>query len=200
MQNIIELSRSFNWVDILVFVIFIRVFFISLKQGLGVETFKLFGTVCGLYLALHYYSFLADFLNGGSGSKDSSGILLELSAFILLFFLGYLFFWSLRFFTFRFVSAKIDAELSRWGGFVLGLARALLFSSVVLFSLILPKEEYFKNSVRYSLSGNYILKIAPSTYTFIWESIVSKFNSGETYNKTVKEFTSPGAEQKKKNR
>jgi uncharacterized membrane protein required for colicin V production len=200
MQNIIELSRQLNWIDILVFIIFLRFIFISLKQGLGVESFKLLGTVCGLYLSLHYYLSLATYLNGRSGGKNPLGSLLELLAYALLFVVGYLFFWALRFFTFRFISAQINPEVSRWGGLLLGLIRSLLLSSLVLFSFMIPKESYFRDSVRYSFSGNYVSQVAPATYTFIWESIVSKFNSGEKYNGAVRDVYSAEAKQKKKNK
>jgi uncharacterized membrane protein required for colicin V production len=200
MQNILELSGRLNWVDILVFIVFLRLVFISLRQGLGIEFFKLLATICGAYLALHYYFLLASFLNGRAASKSQPELFLELTAYALLFFLGYLFFWALRFFTFRFLSAEVNSELSKWGGLVFGVLRAFLLSSLILFAILVPKSAYFKESVRYSLSGNYFLKVAPSVYTFIWESIVSKFNSGEEYNSAVREVCAAEAKQKNKNK
>jgi uncharacterized membrane protein required for colicin V production len=200
MQNILDLSRQLNWVDILVFVVFLRLCFISVKQGLGVEFFKFLGTFCGLYLSLHYYFLLAKYLNGWSASKGLPGPMFELLAYGILFFFGYLLFWSLRYVTFRFMTAEINMQLSKWGGWAFGLLRAVFLSSLILFALALTKEDYFKNSVRYSFSGNSVSKVAPATYTFIWESIVSKFNFGEEYNSAVREVYSNGAKQKKKNK
>jgi uncharacterized membrane protein required for colicin V production len=200
MQNILDLSRQLNWVDILIFIVFLRLSFISVRQGLGMEFFKFLGTFCGLYLSLHYYFLLAKYLNGLSASKDFPGTVIELLAFVLLFILGYLFMWSLRYLTFRFMTAEIDPQLSRWGGFAFGLLRALFLSSVILFALLLTKGEYFKDSVRYSFSGNSVSKVAPATYTFIWESIVSKFNFGEVYNSAVRDIYSTEAKQKMKNK
>jgi len=200
MQNILDLSRQLNWVDIVVFIVFLRLSFISVKQGLGMEFFKFSGTFLGLYLCLHYYFSLAKYLNGFSASKDFPGVTIELLAYSLLFFFGYLFIWSLRYLTFRFMSAEIDPQLSRWGGLAFGLLRALFLSSLVLFALVLTKAEYFKDSVRYSFSGNSVSQVAPATYTFIWESIVSKLNFGEKYNSAVLDVYSSGNKQKKKNK
>lgn len=200
MQNILDLSRQLNWVDILVFIVFLRLSFISVKQGLGVEFFKFLGTFCGLYLSLHYYFSLAKYLNGFSASKDFPGVMIELLAYGILFLFGYLFVWSLRYVTFRFMAAEIDQQLSKWGGLAFGLLRAFFLSSLMLFALMLTKGEYFKDSIRYSFSGNSVSKVAPATYTFIWESIVSKLNFGDEYNSAVRDVYSAEAKQKKKNK
>jgi len=199
MQNILELSGQLNWVDILVLIIFFRLIFISLKQGLGAEFFKLLGTLFALYLSLHYYFYFATFLNGYAANINPEISVLELIAFVILFAFGYLFFWAMRVSTFRFISAEVNSEFSKWGGFVCAVLRSFFLSSLILFALVIPGKAYFKDSVRYSFSGYYFLKVAPATYTFIWESIASKFNSGEKYNSAVKDVYSAEAKQKKKN-
>jgi hypothetical protein len=100
--------------------------------------------------------------------------------------------------TFRFITAEINQQLSKWGGLAFGLLRALFLSSLMLFALVLTKGAYFKDSVRYSFSGNSVSKVAPATYTFIWESIVSKLNFGEEYNSEVSVVYPGEAKQKKK--
>lgn len=200
MQNILELSQQLNWVDILILIVFLRLIFISLKQGLGVEFFKLLGTLLASYLSLHYYLSLADFFKGYIGSINVPISFLQLLAFVLLFTFGYLFFWSVRVVTFRFMNAEVNSEFSKWGGSACAVLRSFLLSSLILFVLVLPGSPYFKNSVRYSFSGYHFSKVAPATYTFIWESIASKFNSGEKYNSAVQDIYSAEAKQKKKNK
>jgi uncharacterized membrane protein required for colicin V production len=200
MQNIVELSRQLNWVDILVLIVFLRLTYISMKQGLGVEFFKLSGSLFALYLALHYYFSFAAFLNGYTRNLAPEITFVELITFVILFAFGYLFFWSIRIATFRFMTAEVNSEFSKWGGFVCALFRSCLLTSLILFALVLPGNAYFKDSVRYSFSGNYFSKVAPATYTFIWESIVSKFNSGEKYNSAVQDIYPAEAKQKKKNK
>ena len=200
MQNILELSRQLNLIDILILIVFLRLVFISFKQGLGVEFFKLLGSLCGLYLALHYYFLLATFLSGFTGSIEPEISFLELIAFVILFAFGYLFFWSVRIVTFRFMDAEVNSQFSKWGGCVCALFRSFLLSSLMLFALVIPGSAYFKDSVRYSFSGYYFSKVAPATYTFIWESIVSKFNSGEKYNSALYDIFPAEVKQKKKNK
>jgi len=200
MQNILELSSRFNWIDILIFIVFLRLIFISLKQGLAIEFFKLLGVFSGLYLALHYYFSLALYLNGRSGNKNSPGLFLEFSSYLALIALGYLVFWLLRVLIFRFITAEINPFLSRWGGGILGFLRALLLSGLILFAILIPKSTYFRESVRYSLSGRYFVQVAPATYTWIWESIVSKFNSKEKFNSAILDVYSAELKQKKKNK
>jgi hypothetical protein len=200
MQNILELSSRFNWVDILVFIVFLRLCFISFKQGLGQESFKLLGTFCGLYLALHYYFSLASYLNGHSGSKNLPGALLELPSYAGLFAFGYLLLWSIRTLIFRFVTAEINPDLSRWLGLVCGFLRSFLLASLILFALLIPGNAYMRDSVRYSFSGEYFVQVAPATYTWTWKSIVSKFNSGEKFNDLVHDVIAAEAKQKKKSK
>ncbi len=198
MKNIVEFFSQFNWVDIFVFIVFVRLIFISFKQGVLIEAFKLLGVFCGLYLSLHYYFSFASYLNGHAGNKNAPGYFLEFFAYLILFTGGYLIFWLLRILIFRFVSAQVNPFLSKWGAFILCFPRAVLLVSVILFALLIPQSAYFKDSIRYSLSGNNLVKIAPATYTWVWKSIVSKFNSGEKFNNVILDVYSSEPKQIKK--
>jgi uncharacterized membrane protein required for colicin V production len=200
MQNIFEFSRLFNWVDIVVLIVFLRIIFISLRQGLEVEFFKFLGVFCGLYFSLHYYFSLAVYLNGRSGAKNPPGHVLEFIAYAILLLVNYLIFWLFRILVSRFITAQMNPFLSKWGGCALGLGRALLFSSLILFSLLVTKGAYFRESVRYSLSGAYLARVAPGTYTWIWENAVSKFNSGEKFNDAVQGVILQEPKQKSNNK
>ncbi|MFH0828073.1 MAG: CvpA family protein [Candidatus Omnitrophota bacterium] len=198
MKNIVEFCSQFNWVDIFVLIVFVRLIVVSLKQGLLIEIFKLLGTLSGLYLSLHYYFSFASYLNGHSGNKNAPGYFLEFFAYLILFAGGYLVFWLLRILIFRFVSAQVNSFLSKWGAFILSFLRSVLLVSVILFALLIPQSTYFKDSIRYSLSGNSLVKIAPAVYTWVWKSIVSKFNSGEKFNTAIHDVYSSEPKQIKK--
>jgi uncharacterized membrane protein required for colicin V production len=197
MQNILDFSRQFNWVDILVFIVFLRIIFISLKQGLEIELFKLLGVCCGLYLSFHYYFSLADYMDGRSQAKALPGPIIQLSAFVILFVLGYLLFWLLRILVFRFMTAQLSPFLSKWGGFALGILRGLLISSLILFALLIPRSVYFRDSIHYSLSGPYVLRSAGDTYSWVWEKIVSKLNPEDKFNNMIHNVYSAEPKQKK---
>ena len=55
---IVEIIKQFNWVDIFVIILSVRVLYIAVKNGLPVELFKLLGTIAAIYLSLHYYTIL----------------------------------------------------------------------------------------------------------------------------------------------
>ena len=200
MHNILDFSRQFNWVDILVFIVFLRIIFISLKQGLEVELFKLLGVCCGLYLSFHYYFSLADYLDGRLQAKSFPDPIIQLSAYVILFSFGYLLFWLLRILVFRFMAVQLNPFLSKWGGFALGIFRGLLTSSLILFALLIPRGGYFRDSIHYSLSGPYFYRIAGDTYTWVWEKVVSKLNSADEFNKAIQNVYSAEPKLKKKNK
>ena len=60
---VIEFLKGLNWVDVFVVILLIRITYIAVKTGLSVEVFKSLGTVCAVYLALHYYINSGKFLN-----------------------------------------------------------------------------------------------------------------------------------------
>ena len=96
--------------------------------------------------------------------------------------------WLIRSLIVRVITAQTNPALNKWGGLCVGFIRALFLSSLILFALLISRSEYFKESVRYSLSGETVVRVAPSTYTFLWERIVSKLNSGEKFNNAVPEL------------
>ncbi len=200
MQNIWGFFRQFNWIDILVIILTLRIVFVSFKFGLETEFFKFLGTFFGLYLALHYYFSLAVYLNGRTGAKSSPGEFLEFSSYIFLLIFGYLIFWLFRLLIFKFINAQINLILSKWLGFILGLCRAWLLCSIILLGFLIPQSVYFKDSVRYSLSGKELVKVAPAVYTWTWKSIVSKFNFGGKFNNAILEINSSETKQIKKNK
>jgi uncharacterized membrane protein required for colicin V production len=48
MKNVLDFLKQFNWIDIFVFCLSLRIAFIALKNGLAAEVFKILGTFTGL--------------------------------------------------------------------------------------------------------------------------------------------------------
>lgn len=176
-----EVINGINWIDLLIITILIRIIYISIRSGLQVEFFKFLGTLCGLYFALHYYSFFGGFFSGHAKEHH----LADLFSFVLLLFMGYAIFWLFRFLTAKFVSTEINPVLSKWGGFALGVGRWFLVSSLILVLFSISSVKYLKKSTNSSFSGSYMSLIAPHTYTVIWNGITSRFMSGEKFNSAV---------------
>jgi len=183
---LLDIFQKFNWVDVFVIISLVRIGYVSFKTGFTVELFKLLGIVLATYVSLHYYTWLSDviFYKGASSEKMP----LEFSDFIsfaLLAIAGYVVFILLRSVFYRFIKMEAAPNLQKWGGLVLGMARAFLFVGLITFMFVTSSVEYFKNSVKDSYSGSSVFKIAPATYSWIWNNITSKFMDSEKFNQTV---------------
>lgn len=185
MKILLDFLKQFNWIDIFILILFLRIAYISLKSGLPAEFFKILGTLSAVYLSLHYYSFLANSFVGRLGFKNQRIEALEFVFFIILAAMGYVLFMLFRLLLCRFVTAEVTPNLTRWGGLIVGLVRSFLLSSLVLFIFLVSSLSYFKKSIDNSFSGKYIVNVAPTTYSWFWYNIMSKFKTNEKFNKSA---------------
>ena len=183
MEGLLSTLKQFNWVDIFVVIIFMRICYVSLKSGFPVELFKFLGVVSAIYLSLHYYTTLADFI--GAPIKKVPLESFHLFAFAVLAISGNFIFTLLRSIFYRFIHMEAVPQLNKWGGFVLGIARCILVVGLLTFILVIPNIDYLKKSVANSFSGNYFLRVAPNIYSGLWNNLISKFMPKEKFNKSV---------------
>ncbi len=180
---LLELIKKLNWVDLFVIIAFVRIGYISFKTGFTIEFFKLLGVFAAVYVSLHYYTLVSDIAFRGTGAVDKMPLeFTDLISLVLLVVLTYLIFVFIRSIFYRFIKMEAAPNLQKWGGLVLGMLRAFLFSSLIVFMLLISSFEYCKNSVKDSYCGASILKIAPSTYSWLWNSVSSKFMNSEKFN------------------
>ncbi|MDD5552981.1 MAG: CvpA family protein [Candidatus Omnitrophica bacterium] len=170
--------------DIFFLIIFIRVAYVALKNGFPAELFKLLGTLFAIYLSLHYYVDLSDYLTG-QVKINFLPEYLALFSFAALALFGYFSFAFLGRLLSRFMQMEAAPKLNKWGGLILGLARSFLLASLIIFSFVVIPLGYFKHSVRDSYYGKRLLAIAPGAYTWLWQSVVSKFRGSEKFNDSV---------------
>jgi len=185
----LETIRQFNWVDIFVVILLLRIGYIALKSGLTIELFKLLGIILATYLSLHYYISWAGFMQGLGAMKKIPLEFLSFVSFLTLAVLGYLVFVVLRSLFYRFIKMEAVPNLNKWGGFILGIARGILLVSLIMFILAISPIGYFKNSVNGSYLGKRIIKFSPTTYSLIWNNLASKFMAKEKFNEAVLEVT-----------
>ncbi len=186
---ILNIIKQFNWVDIFVIILSFRILYIAIKSGLPVELFKLLGTIASIYLSLHYYTILSDWIAGlVPATKDKMPLeFIDFLSFAILAIAAYLVFVLLRSIFYRFIKMEAVPRLNKWGGFILGLARAYLLVGLIIFMSVISSIAYFKNSVNKSYSGKYFFKVAPGVYGGIWNGFMSKFMNKEKFNKTIPE-------------
>jgi uncharacterized membrane protein required for colicin V production len=184
---LLNILGQFNWVDIVVVILLFRIGYIAIKSGLSVEIFKLLGTILAIYTSLHYYTIASDFIRGFISNKEIPLEFLDFLCFLVLAIFTYLVFVLLRSILYRFLRMEAAPRLNKWGGLVLGLIRGFLVIGLIVFLLVISSIGYLKNSVGNSYLGKRFFKVAPATYSWLWDSIMSKFMGGEKLNKTVLE-------------
>ena len=189
----LEIIKRLNWVDIFVIILLFRILYVSLKSGFAAELFKLLGTITAIYISLHYFTLFSDWVVGSAKvtiSKESMPLeFMDFISFVILVLAGYLFFVGLRAVFYRFIKMEAVPTLNRWGGFVLGIIRGFLLASLIIFMLVISTISYLRDSTLDSYLGSRIYKIAPATYSWIWNSLTSKFMGKEKFNKTVFEVS-----------
>lgn len=184
---LLNIIKQFNWLDIIVVIILFRICYIAVKSGLPVELFKILGTLLAIYLSLHYYTMLSDFFRNRIAVKSLPLEFLDFLSFTVLAILGYLIFVSLRVLFYRLIKMEAAPQLNKWGGLILGVGRGILLGGLIIFMLIISSVGYLKNSVKDSYSGKRLFKVAPATYSALWDNLMSKFATKEKFNSTILE-------------
>jgi hypothetical protein len=109
---------------------------------------------------------------------------------VILALAGYLAFVLLRIALLKIMKVEAVPLLHKWGGLCLGVARALLLTGLIVFMLAISSIGYFKRSVSESFLGKDFFEMPVSTYSFLWDSIASKFMAAERFNKNIPEIRS----------
>ncbi|MFA4888425.1 MAG: CvpA family protein [Candidatus Omnitrophota bacterium] len=177
--------KQINWLDIFSLIIFVRVLYVAAETGVINELFKLLGTITAICLALHYYSRFAGATLAFLGNKLLGMELFNLPFFIALALLGY---WVLvvfrKLFT-RLITMEAAPDFNKYGGVFLGILRGILLTSLISCALVGSNIGYLKKSVTGSASAKYIFKVAPATYAFVYNGIISKFVSSPKLNNAI---------------
>ncbi|MFA5099837.1 MAG: CvpA family protein [Candidatus Omnitrophota bacterium] len=197
MSYFIGFLKLLNWIDIAILIIFVRILFISLKTGFVTEIYKILGALAATYLSLHYYSSIAGYFTGRFALNTAAIAKIESIAFALLSGIGYSFFLVLRLLLKRFINMEVVPTISRLGGLILGIVRAFLFGSLLLYFFLATGNSYLHKSVRTSFSGMDLVYLAPSTYKFFWDAVMSKLASREKFNGVVFEIEKDNTKKKK---
>jgi uncharacterized membrane protein required for colicin V production len=182
---LVKILARVNWVDVLAIILLFRVCYIAFKNGLAQECFKLIGTIIAIYLGMHYYSWLADFIRDGLGLSGVSIQALDFYSFLGLAIAGYAVFVVLRELFCRLVKMEAVPVLNKGGGVAVGFFRGILFSSLVIFMLLVSGIQYVQNSILESYSGRHLFNLSYSVYRGLWMGVVSKFSPQDEFNKNI---------------
>jgi len=178
----IPLIKQLNWVDLFFLILLMRIIYIGIKKGLVVEFFKTLGVILSLFLSLHYYTRLGDFIHAKSSLPLEFA---DFVSFVFLVMIGYLLFLILRTAFLLLIKVEPVNLINRWGGAILGILRGILTVSLLISVLCLSTIKYFEESSKKSFSSNYLSRVAPKTYEFIFKNLFVKFASQERFNEAI---------------
>lgn len=173
-----------NWVDFLIMGLIIRMCYIGLKTGMGIELFKLLSLWLTTIIAFHVYTTpLSDLLNQKLpalplDAGDVFVFVVLLAAITLLMRL-------VRESFFLLVKIETHNTLDRWGGLLVGCCRGFWIASILLFVLTISTVGYLETSAKSSLFGNKLISLAPNIYKGSYEGLVSKFFKDSKLNEEV---------------
>ena len=77
--------------------------------------------------------------------------------------------------------------LSKWGGFLIGLGRAVIAASLLVFLMFICSIGYISDSAKDSYIGQRVFNVSVSTYEKLWNGFMNKFAAGEKFNNVVTE-------------
>lgn len=186
---VMEIFSKFNFLDVLILIILFRICYIAVKTGLPIEFFKLLGVLSATFLSLHYYTKLSDVIQRRFFYKDVPLEFLDFLIFLILAAIGYLIFVLLRSMFYRFMQMEATPKINKIGGFILGLVRGFFTIGLFAYILTISSIGYLNRSVERSYLGSKAFSIAPNTYNWLWNNLVSKFSPDEKANTTVTEVT-----------
>lgn len=179
-----EIISRFNWVDIVVVCTVLATTSSGLRGGFIVGIFRTIGIAISTFVAIHYFSGMADFLmervpNFGIYFADPL-------SFLFLFTLSYLLVFLVRLgLCFLLKVEAANNALNRWGGFALGAVRGILISSLLVIFMNVSFINYLQRSVRKSYFNKRAAYVDLNIYEFLFNKVFSKFSPGKKLNKNV---------------
>lgn len=178
-----QIIGSIKLIDIFFITLCLRISYIAASRGIIKEIFKITGNLTGAFFAFHYYSFLAQKIEGKISFLNGDSIRF-LSFFFI--FLGCVFFSAFlsKFINLFFKREEIPLE-EKLITLLMGIFRFIFFASIFIFSLaLLPIDRVnYQESVSYRIFRN----VAPWIYLGGVE-FYSRVNKKVTVNEEVKKY------------
>ena len=135
---------SWNWVDVIVLIVLLRGAYVGRRDGLSVELVKLGTVFITYYCAIKYYTWLAEWISHHSRlPMDWATVIAFLSIAVESLVAVWIFFKLLG----KIVTLQFESRISTGGGTVVGLFRALLVSSLLLFGLFFIPDKFVRKQV-----------------------------------------------------
>ncbi len=173
-----------NWVDFLIIGIILRMCFIGIQTGTGIELFKLLNLWFVTVIAFHIYTTpLSDYLNEKIPALPLDAG--DVFVFCCLATVITLLFRIIRESFFLLIKIEAKNILDKWAGLFIGCLRGFWVASIALYILTISTVSYLEVSAKSSLFGHKVLRMAPSIYKGSVNGFVSKILPYGTPNEEV---------------
>ena len=174
---------QFNWIDILIIVCALRMCYIGLKRGFGIELFKFLNLIFCSFISLHFYFTLGEFINSKIPTLPLEPA--TIFSYIVLIFIITILFRILREGVFVFVKQEAIRNASKYAGILLGFLRGILISALIIYGLMISSIHYFDLSARTSFFGSKIVKLPVKIYEGTFLGFTSKIFTDQSFNQEV---------------
>ncbi len=152
-----------NWVDFLVIGIILRMCFIGIRTGTGIELFKLLSLWFVTVISFHIYTTpLSDLLNEKVPALPLDAG--DVFVFCCLLTVITLLFRIIRESFFLLIKLEAKNTLDKWVGLGIGCLRGFWVASIALYILTISTVGYLEVSAKSSLFGHKVLRMAPTVY------------------------------------
>ncbi len=193
-MNVTEVVTKFNWVDIFVICIILITTYRGSNRSFIIEAFKFLGIICAVFVSMQYFSILSDFL---LARVPLIGVLLsDFFSFAVLAIVTYLVVVFIREGFCRLLVVEAVSLLDKWGGFIFGFLRGVIFASMLLFLFSIPATDYLRGSVQKSYLGSQLVMVNVKVYEFIIKNIYSRIYANQKPNDVIYEVVDLGQEVK----
>jgi uncharacterized membrane protein required for colicin V production len=185
-----DLLGRFNWVDVFVLALIIRIVYNSVKNGFIIELIKTASSFFAIFVAFHYYVKLAVLISRYTRLEGSP---LEAATFAALWLATVLVCKFSRDGLLLLFSIETISIIDRAGAVLVAALRSVLTVSMFLFLFLLTDHPYVERMTFSSFSQKYTLSVAPKAYRKITNGFVAKLFSGQKLNAAVFEEIDPAA-------
>jgi|SRR3989338_2074878 len=154
---------KFNWVDIFFVILLFRTCYVSFKNGLLPEFFRLSGLFLAFVLSFNNYILVSDFLAKHTGL---TGLKADITGFSFIFLSVILVFKLLAVLADKILGISENVSFANKAiSLAFGLARGVLLIGLIYILFIhSPVNYFYKSAKEKSFSGQYASLVAPFAY------------------------------------
>jgi hypothetical protein len=157
-----EILKDINWLDIAVLILVLRAIYIGSKRGLTAELFNFLGILVSLVAAVLWYGRTADVLI--INFKLPVWLSQFLCFVIIAQLIRMLFKYGLALLL-KVLNVQFIPQLERIGGGIMGLARGIVLSGIIILAIGIIPNIYLRESIELkSFTGNFLLRSTERIY------------------------------------